>query len=140
MSKRAGTYSLLAAGFLLTVGLCGCGGGGAPATDREEVAKLTGEEGFGMNIKNVLYEFRARVRKRGITAVKQDLPIVLESFGGYESQPLGDHAATYKEIFEKLKAMESISNRDAAVKAVEEIGTLADKLPGNANPNPVITD
>ena len=30
------------------------------------------------------------------------------------------------------------ASRDAAVKAVDEIGALADKLPGNANPNPEV--
>jgi hypothetical protein len=137
MTYRAFKLWFLAAAFVSTSGFCGCGGG-APATDRPEVASITGEEGFGTNIKNVLYEFRAKVRKRGVTVVKQELPIVLESFDGYESQPLGDHAARYKEIFDKLKAMESVNSRDAAIKAANEIGTLADALPGKANPNPTV--
>ena len=66
---------------------------------------------------------------------------MLEGFEGYEQRKLGEHTATYKEIFDKLKALEgslASANRDAVVKAADEIGTLADKLPGKANPNPEV--
>ena len=112
-----------------------------PSSGRPEVEDVSAEVHFGAASKAVLYELRAKVRKRGVAAAQQDLPQVLESFEGYEQRKLGDSTATYKEIVEKLKALEGSlgsASRDAAVKAVDEIGALADKLPGNANPNPEV--
>lgn len=85
--------------------------------------------------------FRAKLCKRGVTAAKQDLPILLEDVINYEKQPVGSHAATYKEIVDKLKAMEASldsASKDSVVKAANEIGALADRLPGKANENPQV--
>lgn len=115
----------------------GCGGDD-PMAARPDIAAISMEEHYGASVKSMIYEFRAKVRKRGATAVNQELPLLLENLEGYEQQPLGDHAATYKEIVEKLKAMSGATSKDAAVKAANEVGTLADKLPGKANDNPVV--
>lgn len=88
-----------------------------------------------------LYEFRAKVRKRGVSAAKQDLPDLIESLEGYEKLKLGEHKETYKQIVEKLKAMQgsiATATKDTAIKAANEIGDLADKLPGKAEPNPQV--
>lgn len=115
--------------------------GANQSSGRPEVEGVSDAEHFGASSKALLYEFRAKVRKRGVEAARQELPQVLESFEGYERRKLGDSAAMYKEIVEKLKAMESSlgsASREAAVQAADEIGVLADKLPGTANPNPEV--
>ncbi len=129
-------------GCLLAIApsLAGCGSS-SQSSGRPEVEGVSDEVHFGSSSKALLYEFRAKVIKRGVDAAKTDLPALLESFEGYEQRKLGDSTATYKEIVEKLKALEGSlgsANRDAAVKAVDEIGALADKLPGKANPNPEV--
>jgi len=124
----------------LLISAAGCGGG-QPSSGRPEVENVSAAEHFGAASKALLYEFRAKVRKRGAEAAKVALPEVLESFDGLEKRDLGNDLASYREIVEKLKAMEAPAasgNRDAVVKAAEEIGTLADKLPGTANPNPEV--
>jgi len=117
----------------------GCGSG--QTSGRPDIDAIPDEDHFAKDVKGQLYEFRAKVRKRGVNGAKQELPQLLEGFEGYEKRRLGAHAATCKEIVDKLKALEGAvasANRDAVVKAVEEIGTLADKLPGTANPNPEV--
>jgi len=92
-------------------------------------------------MKALLYEFRAVVRRHGAAGARRDLPIVLENFEGYEEAPVGEHLDTYRQIVEKLEAMQSTiaSASDDDVKAaVEEIGTLADSLPGEADPEPSV--
>lgn len=130
--------SWLAAMFVGLV-VVGCGSGQAGA--RPDVDAIPDDVHFGTASKALLYEFRAKVRKRGVEGAKRELPQVLEGFEGYEKRSLGEHTATYKEIVEKLKALEGSlgsANRDAVIKAADEIGTLADKLPGTANPNPEV--
>ena len=55
---------------------------------------------------------------------------------------LGAHKETYKQIYEKLKALEGTlagsPTKEAVVKVVDDIGALADKLPGKANENPSV--
>jgi len=117
----------------------GCGA--SNSSGRSEVEGVADDVHFGSASKATLYEFRAKVKKRGAAAAKAELPQVLESFEGYEKRSLGEHTATYKEIYDKLKAMESSlgsANRDAAIKAAEEIGALADKLPGTADADPEV--
>jgi hypothetical protein len=124
----------------IVIASSGCSGKQTPS-GRPEVESVTDEEHFGASSKALLYEFRAKVRKRGVAAAQQDLPQLLESFDGYEKRKLGQSTATYKEIVEKLKALQGTlgsANRDAVVKAADEIGALADKLPGKANPNPEV--
>jgi hypothetical protein len=139
MKKSLSACGLLVAA-IVTVNFSGCGGDD-PDAARPDIAAIPAEEHFGGAIKSVIYEFRAKVRKRGVPAAKAELPLLLENFDGYEQQALGEHEAIYKEIVDKLKALESSlgsASRDSVVKAVNEIGTLADKLPGKANENPVV--
>ena len=120
--------------------IAGCTGT-QQSSGRPEVEDVSAAEHFGAASKALLYEFRAKVKKRGAEAAKQELPQLLESFEGYEQRELGGDAATYKEIVDKLKAMEAPAasgDRNAVVKATEEIGTLADMLPGTADPNPEV--
>jgi hypothetical protein len=127
------------AGTLLAV-LAGCSGA-QQSSGRPEVENVPASEHFGAASKSLLYEFRAKVRKRGAEAAKAELPQVLEGFENLEARDLGNDLATYKEIVDKLKAMEgpaASGDRNAVVKAAEEIGTLADKLPGTADPNPEV--
>jgi hypothetical protein len=115
--------------------------GGQQSSGRPEVENVSAAEHFGAASKALLYEFRAKVRKRGAEAAKAELPQMLESFEGLEKRELGTDLATYQEILAKLKAMEgpaASGDRNAVVAAAEEIGTLADKLPGEANPNPEV--
>lgn len=117
----------------------GCGGGNEVLEARPEIAAAVAapEETLGSYVKSQIYEFRAKVRKRGAASVKTDLPILLENLGSVDERS-DSHAETYKEILAKLKAMSDSANRDALVKAVNEIGALADKLPGSANENPIV--
>jgi hypothetical protein len=120
--------------------LAGCNTG-QQSSGRPEVEGVSDAEHFGNSMKQLLYEFRAKVRKRGAEAAKAELPQVLESFEGLEKRKLGDDMATYQQIVEKLKAMEgpaASGDRNAVVAAAEEIGTLADKLQGKANPEPEV--
>jgi hypothetical protein len=124
----------------LSVAAGGCSGS-QPSSGRPEVESVSDEEHFGAASKALLYEFRAKVRKRGAQAARQELPQLLEAFEGYEQRKLTDSAATCKEIVDKLKALQGTvgsASREAAVKAADELGALADKLPGKANPNPVV--
>jgi hypothetical protein len=70
------------------------------------------------------------------------LPDLLASLEGYERLKLGEHKETYKQIVDKLKALQGelagSPTKEAVVKSVDEIGALADKLPGQANQNPVV--
>ena len=131
------TRYILSAAVLVALSLCGCG-----KTDqksgRPEVDDAPAEDLHGAATKAMLYEFRAKVRKRGVGAVKTDLPQILESFESLEKRPVGEHLDTYKQIAEKLKGMEGSTSKEAAVKTANEIGVLADKLPGKAHPNPQV--
>lgn len=127
--------------FLATLVLAlfaGCGE--EPA--RPDIAAQPKEDLFGAAIKSQLYEFRAKVRKRGTAAAKQELPGLLENLQGFEKQPLGTHKETFQQIMDKLKALQTAvagpASKNAAIAAADEIGTLADKLPGKANDNPVV--
>ena len=126
---------------VLTVVAVAAGCGASNKSGRPEVEGVPDDVHFGSASKATLYEFRAKVKRRGVEAAKAELPQVLESFEGYDKRSLGEHTATYKEIYDKLKAMESslgTANRDAAIKAADELGALADKLPGTADANPEV--
>jgi len=125
--------------LLLTLSVFGCGS--SQPSGRPDLDAIPREELHGASTKSMLYEFRAKVRKYGVNAAKQELPQLLEGLENYEQQPVGQHKDTYKQIFEKLKALQGTlasASKDAAIKAADEIGTLADKLPGKANPNPQV--
>ena len=140
MLKNLSRCCLPAVALFVTLTATGCGSA-SQSSGRPEVESVSDEDHFGSASKALLYEFRAKVRKRGVNAAKQELPQVLESFEGYERRKLGESTGTYKEIVEKLTALQGTlgsANRDALIKAADEIGTLADKLPGKANPNPEV--
>ena len=139
MRKSLNACVLLAA-LVIALSICGCGSG--QPSGRPDLDAIPDAELHGASTKGMLYEFRAKVRKRGVPAAKQELPMLLESFAGYQQQPVGKHLDTYRQIADKLKALQSTlaasPTKDAVVKAADEIGALADKLPGQANPNPQV--
>jgi hypothetical protein len=138
MRSSSGAFCLLLGALSIASGGCS---GAQPSSGRPEVESVSDEEHFGAASKALLYEFRAKVRKRGVQAAKQELPQLLEAFDGYEKRKLGDSSASYGDIVAKLKALEGTlgsASKDAVVKAANELGTLADKLPGKANPNPAV--
>jgi hypothetical protein len=134
------TCCLLGAALLITLCVFGCSSG--QPSGRPDLDAIPREELHGASTKAILYEFRAKVRKRGVNAAKQELPQLLEGLENYEQQPVGQHKDTYKQIVEKIKALQTTlagsPSKDAVVKAADEIGTLADKLPGKADPNPQV--
>jgi hypothetical protein len=130
----------LAVSLAVTLAFAGCGSDEPPA--RQDILDTPKEELYGASTKSVLYEFRAKVRKRGAAAAKLALPEVLENFEGYEQLPLGEHLKTYEELAGKLKALETTlsgSPTDEQVREdVDAIADLAAKLPGKAEENPEV--
>jgi hypothetical protein len=123
---------------LLLLPLAGCGS--STPSVREDIAKQSPEELYGASIKSLLFEFRAKVRKRGVAAAKKEAPLVLENLAGYEQQPVGQHLETLKKIEDTLKDLEKRAGgkmtKEEAVSSADMIGDLAAKLPGKANENP----
>jgi len=119
----------------------GCGPGRQPS-GRPDIDAIPEIELRGSATKASIYEFRAKVKRRGLGAAKAELPTLIESLEGYEKLKLGEHTATYQQIFEKLKALQGTlagsPSKDAVTKAADEIAALADKLPGKADPNPQV--
>ena len=136
--RFASWFAAAVLGFAVMALACGSGG----SSGRPDLDAIPEVERRAEATKAEIYQFRARVRKGGVNAAKQDLPDLIASLENYEKLKLGEHKETYKQIFEKLKALEGTlggsANKDAVVKAVDEIGTLADKLPGKANANPTV--
>ncbi len=126
--------------LVIGLALCGCGSG--QQSGRPDLDAIPDEELHGSSTKGMLYEFRAKVRKRGVQAAKAEVPVLLESFADVEQQPVGGHLDTYRQIAAKLQELQTTlagsPTKEAVVKAAEEIGTLADKLPGTADPNPQV--
>jgi hypothetical protein len=139
---RANLHTCWLPAAALLISLCAFGCSSSQPSGRPDLDAIPREELHGASTKSMLYEFRAKVRKRGAAAAKQELPQLVESLQDYEKQPVGQHKETYKQIFDKIKSLETAlaasPSKDAVVKAADEIGTLADKLPGKANPNPSI--
>jgi hypothetical protein len=136
---------ILSAGYALLLAILfansfGCSSG--QPSGRPDIDAIPDEELHGASTKAMLYEFRAKVKKRGVKAAKDELPVLLESFEGLEKRPVGQHLDTYKQIAEKLQALNGTlagnPSADAVTKAANEIGALADKLPGKADPNPLV--
>jgi hypothetical protein len=139
-SDSAGVWlaAALFAGMLTS--FAGCGGG--RNAGRPDLDAMPMEEHYGSSHKAIIYEFRAKVKKRGAAAAKQEVDSLLEQLDGYENLKVNQaYKDTLKEIVEKLKALQGTAasaSRDALNKAADEIGALADKLPGNADPNPAV--
>ena len=126
--------------LLISTALVGCSSrqrSGRPDIDATPEIELRGSAD-----KAQIYEFRAKVKKHGVAAAKANLPDLLASLENYEKLKLGEHKETYKQIVEKLKALQSelagSPTKESVNKAVDELGALADKLPGQANQNPAV--
>ena len=130
------------AGLFLAAMSLGCGGSGQ-SSGRPDIDAIPETELRGAATKAQIYEFRAKVKKRGVAVAKQEVPELIEQFASYDKLKVSqDYKDTMKQIVEKLTALQGTlsgsPNKDAVVKAADEIGTLADKLPGKANANPVV--
>jgi len=132
--------SYIVASLLLGMALVGCGSG--RRSGRPDIDAIPEIELRGAATKNALYEFKAKVQKRGLNAAKQDLPDLLENIQAHEKLKLGAHNATYKELAEKLAALQgelgSSPSKDALLKKIDEICAVAEKLPGTANKEPTV--
>jgi hypothetical protein len=122
--------------IVLLTAVVGCGSG--QKSGRADIDAMSKDEIQGAADKAQLYELRAKIKKRGGAAVKQELPDVIESLSGYEKRPVSaQYKETMKQIVEKLKALEGqLGSKEAAVKSADEIAALAEKLPGKADANP----
>ena len=125
--------------FVFALVFVGCGSG--QKSGRPDIDAIPEEELRGAATKTSLYEFRAKVKKRGVSAAKADLPDLLESLQSYEKLKVGKaYKDTMKQIVEKLQALQGelggSATKESVTKAADEIGALADKLPGTANQNP----
>jgi hypothetical protein len=133
MTCRVAVRPLVGAA-LFACSAAGCGSGGPPA--RQDVIQAAPGELHGASTRTLFHEFRETVRTRGVEGAKQELPNVLENFATYEHKDVGSHLKTYKQISEKLTSLESAlagtPTKDEVVKAVDEIWTLVDSLPGKA--------
>ena len=124
---------------IILVSAVGCSGG--QKSGRPDIDALPKDELQGSADKAQIYELRAKIKKRGPAAVKQDLPDIVESLSAYEKRPVSpQYKETMKQIVDKLKGLESElgGSKDAVLKSADEIAALADKLPGKAEQNPTV--
>jgi hypothetical protein len=141
-SLRGAFFGLAAKHVLLAMVLSlvatGCGSRGQKS-GRPDIDEQPNEELYGASTKAQLYEVRAKVRKRGNAAVKLELPDLIEGLESSEKLEVSQgYKDTCKQIVEKLKALQGADSKDAAAKIADEIGALADKLPGKADNNPTV--
>ncbi len=127
---------------VLLASLQGCGRSGQPS-GRPDIDAIPEEELRGAATKDEIYLLRARVRKRGVAAAKQDLPNLIEGLSNLEKLKVGQgYKDTVKQIVEKLTALQGTlagsATKDAVLKAVDEVVAIAEKLPGKADPNPSV--
>lgn len=133
------TVYLLVAMVFIALAPLGCGSG--RRSGRPDIDAIPEIEHRGGATKSLLYEFRAKVKKRGVAAAKQDLPDLLEHVEAHEKLKLGPHNATYKEIADKLKALQAelgSGTKESVSKSIDDICAVAAKLPGNATENPTV--
>jgi hypothetical protein len=118
----------------------GCGGG--QPSGRPDIDAIPEIEHRGRAVKDSIYEFRAKVKKRGVNAAKQELPELMPVIEAYQNLKLGEHTQTIKDLYAKLKELEGAlagsPTKDAVLKTVEEAAAIAGKLPGDANENPIV--
>jgi hypothetical protein len=128
-------------GALVVTGVCGCGSRGQ-SSGRPDLDAIPELQRRAEGDKATLYEFRAKVRKRGVAAAKQEVPDLVATFEAYQKLKLGEHQETYKQILEKLKELQGMlagsPTKEAVTKAADEVGALAAKLPGTVNENPQV--
>jgi hypothetical protein len=128
--------------FLILVALLTAGCGSSRNSGRPDIDAIPEIEHRGGATKSAIYEFRAKVRKRGVAAAKQELPDLLENIEAHQKLKLGEHNATYKELADKLKALQGelggSPSKDAVLKSIDDICTTAEKLPGQANKEPTV--
>jgi len=139
MSGRMACFLFATSMFLVSIP--GCFGSGR-SSGRPDIDAIPEEELRGAATKSDIYQFRAKDRKRGVAAVKQDLPDLLGGLSSYEQLKVTQaYKDTMKQIVEKMTALQGTlggsPSKDAVVKAVDEIVAIAEKLPGKADPNPV---
>ena len=132
---------LFASSLLFALLALGCGSG--QKSGRPDIDAIPEVEIRGAATKAQIYEFRAKVKKRGVSAAKADLPDLIEGLEGYEKLKVSkDYKDTMKQIVDKLRALQSelgsSATKESVTKAVDEIGALADKLPGQAIQNPSV--
>jgi len=127
---------------LILVALLTSGCGSSRNSGRPDIDAIPEIEHRGGATKSAIYEFRAKVRKRGVAAAKQELPDLLENIEAHQKLKLGEHNATYKELADKLKALQGelggSPSKDAVLKSIDDICTTAEKLPGQANKEPSV--
>src|SRR5947207_7884312 len=133
---RAGELIGISLTLILAIG-CGSGGQKSGRPDIDAVPEI---ERRGAGTKAQIYEFRAKVKKHGVSAAKAELPDLLASLEQYEKLKVTkEYKDTMKQIVDKLRALQSdlagSPTKESVTKSVDEIGALADKLPGQANPN-----
>jgi hypothetical protein len=137
MSVRA--QVLVAMTIFIAALAVGCGGG--QKSGRPDIDEMSKDEIQGSADKARIYELRAKIKKRGGNAVKDELPDVIENLAGYVRRPVSaQYKETMKQIVEKLQALQGElgGSKDAVLKSADEIAALADKLPGKADTNPTV--
>jgi len=139
MSRRCFCVPFVAFALLALL-MAGCGS--RRNSGRPDIDAIPEIEHRGGATKTAIYEFRAKVRKRGVAAAKQELPELLENIEAHQKLKLGAHNATYKELADKLKALQGelggSPSKDAVLKTIDDICTTAEKLPGQANKEPTV--
>ncbi len=87
---------------------------------------------YAQKVKGRVYELVQAVRANPKAAGPQG-SLLLEELEGYQTQPVGDHEATYAQLLEKCRELVEAAKRNASVtQQLNEIKALADKLPGTA--------
>ena len=132
----------IAVGFFSLIWLLAVGCGSGQKSGRPDIDAIPEIELRGAADKAQIYEFRAKVKKRGVAAAKADVPELLSSLEHYEKLKLGEHKETYKQIVDKLKAMQTelagSPTKEQLTKSADELAALADKLPGEAKKEPTV--
>lgn len=125
---------------IITICITGCSS--RQPSGRPDLDAIPEVELRGAATKASIYEFCAKVKKRGVSAAKAELPDLLSSLEGYEKLKLGEHQETYKQIYERLKALQTTvagsATKEAAITAADDLISLAHKLPGKANATPQV--
>lgn len=116
----------------LCLGMCGCG-----SDDTTSSSASSDDELQVLFAKETLYEFRAVVRAEGVAGARDFFPVMRQDFS---QEPPAAYQETFQQVTTKLDELETAlagSPTVAELTAVaDELATLADSLPGEADPNP----